>query len=309
MKTLDSKVAFVTGGASGIGLGMVQAFLAEGMKVVVADIREDHLAQTKALLGAGAQAHFIRLDVTDRPAMAAAAAEADAVFGKVHVLCNNAGVGIMAGAKDASYDDWDWSLAVNLNGAFNGVHCFLPGMLAHGEGGHIVNTASVAAVLPANIVYGAAKGAILGLSEGLRAELVGDNIGVTCLLSGPVATNIHEVAALRPERFSNTKLHEFEAKLAERKNNPYWLEPLEVGELVVDAIQRNLMFIFTHNEHKAGVARRFEALLDAFPRGEPAPGGAERLGFRIANPMYDEFLQRHEEPAGSRKQRAARSQK
>jgi NAD(P)-dependent dehydrogenase (short-subunit alcohol dehydrogenase family) len=300
MKVLQGKVAVVTGGASGIGLGMVRAFLDAGMKVVAADIRQDHLDAAAASLGARDDVVFLRLDVTDRAAIALAPAEVERRFGKVHVLCNNAGIGIIAGAKQATYDDWDWSMRVNLDSVFNGIHCFLPAILAHGEGGHIVNTASIAACLPASIVYGAAKCAVMGLSEGLRAELASDNIGVTCLLPGPTATNIHEVAALRPERYSDTKLGGFERQLANREANPYWLDPLLVGDLIVDAIRRNLLFVFTHNEHKAGVARRFEAILAAFPEGDVPPDSAQRLGFRIANPMYDDILAAGEPPARHR---------
>ncbi len=300
MKVLRGKVAFVTGGASGIGFGMVRAFLDAGMKVVAADIRPDHLDAAAAALGARDDVAFLQLDVTDRAAMAQAAAEVEQRFGKLHVLCNNAGIGIIAGAKQATYDDWDWSMRVNLDSVFNGIHCFLPAILAHGEGGHIVNTASIAACLPASIVYAAAKCGVMGLSEGLRAELAADNIGVTCLLPGPTATNIHEVARLRPKRYSNTKLGELEHKLANREANPYWLDPLLVGDLVIDAIRRNLLFVFTHAEHKAGVARRFEAILAAFPEGDVPPNSAERLGFRIVNPMYDEILAAGEPPARHR---------
>ena len=300
MELLEGRVAFVTGGASGIGLGIVNAFLDAGMQVVAADVRQDHLDAAAVQIGATNQVEFLKLDVTDRAAMDAAREHVIRRFGKVHVLCNNAGVGIVAGAKDASYDDWDWSMSVNLDGAFNGIHCFLPAIMAHGEGGHIVNTASIAACLPGNIVYAAAKCGVMGLSEGLRAELAPENIGVTCLFPGPTATNIHEVAKLRPERFSNTKLVAFENELGSRKPSPYWLDPRLVGDLVVDAVRRNLLFVFTHAEHRAGVARRFEAILAAFPREEVHPESAARLGFRIANPMYDEILAASQPPARHR---------
>jgi NAD(P)-dependent dehydrogenase (short-subunit alcohol dehydrogenase family) len=304
MKVLAERVAFVTGGASGIGLGIVRGFLDAGMKVVAADIRQDHLDAAAAALSASRDVAFLQLDVTDRAAMVSARAYTEERFGKVHVLCNNAGVGIVAGARDATYDDWDWSMSVNLTSVFNGIHCFLPALLSHGEGGHIVNTASIAACLPGNIVYAAAKCGVMGLSEGLRAELSSDNIGVTCLLPGPTASNIHEVARLRPSRFSNTNLGDFEQELATRSPSPEWLDPLLVGDLVVDAVRRNLLFVFTHNEHRAGVTRRFEAILAAFPSGEVVPGGAQRLGFRIANPMYDELLAAAEPPAKHRRSQA-----
>jgi NAD(P)-dependent dehydrogenase (short-subunit alcohol dehydrogenase family) len=243
----------------------------------------------------------MQLDVTDREAYKSAADAAIQRFGPIHVLCNNAGVGIMGDAQDLSYADWDWSLSVNLGGVFNGVHTFLPHLLAHREGAHIVNTASVGAVLPAGIAYGAPKAAVLAMSEGLRTELADRNIGVTCLLPGPVSSNIHEVAALRPARFSDSRLHDAEKKLAERKASPFWMDPLDVGYMVVDAIQRNLAVVFTHNEHREGVARRFEAILAAFPRDPVDAERAANLGFRIANPIYEQMLKTNEPPARGRK--------
>jgi NAD(P)-dependent dehydrogenase (short-subunit alcohol dehydrogenase family) len=252
-------------------------------------------------MGARDDLMFMQLDVTDRSAYKAAADAAIQRFGSIHVLCNNAGVGIMGAAEELSYADWDWSLGVNLGGVFNGVHTFLPHLLAHGEGAHIVNTASVGAVLPAGIAYGAPKAAVLAMSEGLRTELADRNIGVTCLLPGPVSSKIHEVAVLRPARFSDTRLHDAEKKLAERRASPYWMDPLDVGCMVVDAIQRNLAFIFTHNEHREGVARRFEAILAAFPREPVDAERAANLGFRIANPIYEQMLKAKEPPARGRR--------
>jgi NAD(P)-dependent dehydrogenase (short-subunit alcohol dehydrogenase family) len=298
MQDLAGKTAFVTGGASGIGLGMTVAFLDAGMNVMIADIRDEHLASVSSLLSdRGGRVAFQKLDVGDRDGMATAAQVTQNRYGPVHLLCNNAGIGIMAGAKEASYADWDWSLRVNLDSVFNGIHCFLPGMLAHGEGGHIVNTSSVAAILPANIVYAAAKCAVMGLSEGLRAELEPDGIGVTCLLPGPTATNIHEIAKLRPEQFSDTQLAAAEEELLARPHNRHWLDPMRVGEMVVDAVRRNLLFVFTHSEHKLGATRRFDAILAAFPPSRPGEEDTSRLGFRVANPMYEEILGLNAPPA------------
>jgi NAD(P)-dependent dehydrogenase (short-subunit alcohol dehydrogenase family) len=290
MRELGGKIAFVTGGASGIGLGMVQAFLAAGMKVMIADIRPDHLSHAAAELGAREDVALLPLDVTDRTAIEAAAAACVERFGAVHVLCNNAGVGVIGGAKDASYDDWDWSLAVNLTSVFNGIKAFLPYMLRQGQGGHIVNTASIAALLPASILYAAAKCGVLGLSEGLRGELAADDIGVSCLLPGPVVSNIHQVSAQRPAHFGNSGLGAIEAVLAERAPNPHWMEPRQAGDLVVQAIRDNELFILTHNEHRPGVEQRFAAITAAFPPGVPDPDGAAKLGFRISNPIYGELL-------------------
>ncbi len=299
MEQVEGKVAFVTGGASGIGFGMARVFLRNGMKVVIADIRQDHLDAAAARLKGANNVHFIRLDVTDRAAMKAAADEAERVFGKVHVLCNNAGVGILGGSKKATYDDWDWGLGVNLGGVINGLQTFVPRILKHGEGGHIVNTASMAAVMPGKgaVIYVTAKAAILGLSESLKAELAEDKIGVTVLCPGPIATNIREVAKLRPEKFAKSGLGEVEKGLATRPNAPSWMDPIEVGEMVLDAIRRDLLFVFTHNEFKDGVAQRFAATLAAFPRGPIDEERAKGIGFPTSNPLYAEILAANAEPA------------
>ena len=299
MDQVEGKVAFVTGGASGIGFGMARVFVRNGMKVVIADIRQDHLDEAAARLKGANNVHFIKLDVTDRARMKAAADETERVFGRVHVLCNNAGVGILGGSKRASYDDWDWGMSVNLGGVINGIQTFVPRILAHGEGGHVVNTSSMAGVLPGAgaVIYVTAKAAVLGLSEALRAELAGDKIGVTALCPGPIATNIHEVAKLRPDQFRNTGLGEIEQALANRKPSPVWMDPIAVGEMVLDAIKRDLAFIFTHNEFKAGVEQRFAATLAAFPRGAVDEERAKLFGFPVANPMYAALLAADPAPA------------
>src|SRR5579863_9968682 len=132
MEQVEGKVAFITGGASGIGYGMARVFLRNGMKVVIADIRQDHLDAAKADLKGANNVHFIKLDVTDRAAMKAAADETERVFGKVHVVCNNAGIGILGGSKKATYDDWDWGLGVNIGGVVNGIQTFVPRIQKHG---------------------------------------------------------------------------------------------------------------------------------------------------------------------------------
>src|SRR6266545_729118 len=151
MEHVEGKVAFITGGGSGIGLGIAKAFANAGMKAVLADVRRDHLDEAGTYFSEAGQSdvvHTIDLDVTDREAFARAADESERVFGKVHVLVNNAGMGIGGPIKLAGYDDWDWGLGVLLGGVVNGITVFLPRILAHGEGGHLVNTSSMSGVLP-----------------------------------------------------------------------------------------------------------------------------------------------------------------
>jgi NAD(P)-dependent dehydrogenase (short-subunit alcohol dehydrogenase family) len=210
----------------------------------------------------------------------------------VHVVCNNAGVGAFGEVTRMTYSDWDWILGVNLGGVVNGVHTFLPRLLAHGEGGHIVNTSSVGAVVPmgGGIAYIAAKSAVMGLTEALRSELSSGEIGVTLLSPGPTATNIHEVARLRPPQYQDSGLADIEQELAGRTAPAAWLDPLAVGELVLDAIRHNRLFVMTHNEFRAGAEARFKAILTGFPQGPVDLARQEALGFPVANPLYAEIL-------------------
>ncbi|MDE2043496.1 MAG: SDR family NAD(P)-dependent oxidoreductase, partial [Alphaproteobacteria bacterium] len=143
MQNLAGKTAFITGGASGIGLGVAKALLGAGMNVVIADIRDDHLAGAQAELAAPDKVLALKLDVTDRAAYECAADAAEACFGNIHILCNNAGVAVVGPTELATFADWDWCMNVLLGGAINGVVTMLPRILKHGEGGHILNTASM----------------------------------------------------------------------------------------------------------------------------------------------------------------------
>lgn len=294
LKDVVGKVAFITGGASGIGLGMAQAFLRRGMQVVIADIRDDHLAQAVALFADEPRIHCLKVDVTSRAGMSAAADEAEAKFGNIHVLCNNAGVGVLGGAKSVTYDDWDWSLAVNLGGVINGVQTFLPRMLAHGEPCHIVNTSTIGAVLPGpgGIVYLAAKSAVLTLSECLKNDLVDDNIGITVLIPGPTTTRIHEVGRLRPKQFQNTGVRDLEERLGQAPLFGNGMDPLQVGALVLQAIEHDQLFVFTHNDFKVGVEQRFAAVLTGFSDEPIDPARAAGFGFPVVNEIYTEMVRR-----------------
>ena len=158
MQDLTGKVAFITGGASGIGLGMARAFLAEGMKVALADWNEQHIAQAKEQLAGNNAAHFIKANVADRDSLRAAAQETLDAFGRIHVLCNNAGVNGGGTAASEDFDDWDRAIAVNLGGVVNGTKIIVPIIRAQGEGGHVVNTSSMAGVvtLPGLAAYSTA---------------------------------------------------------------------------------------------------------------------------------------------------------
>ena len=296
MEEVVGKTAFVTGGASGIGLGLSEAFLAAGMNVVIADLRPDHLETAlERLDGSGRRqnVHATELDVTDREGLARAADEAERVFGSVHVLCNNAGMGILGPVTLARYDDWDWGLGVLLGGVVNGIQTFLPRLLAHGEGGHIVNTASMAGVvpIPGAAIYITAKAAVIGLSEALRGELAGEGIGVSVFCPGPVQTNIREGGRMRPERYSNSGYTELEQELEERANSPLWMDPRECGERVLAGIRRDDLYIFTHREFREGADERFRAMLASFPDEPLDDERADNIRFLLSNPIFRTVLE------------------
>ncbi len=272
MRDLEGKVAFVTGGASGIGLGIAKKLLDAGMKVVIADLRQDHIDEARAWFEErqqGRNVHFIRLDVTDRAAMAAAADETEQVFGKLHVAVNNAGVGIEGPLKDATYDDWDFGLGVNLGGVVNGVQTFVPRIRKHGEGGHVVNTASLAAlvVMPAHMtMYATAKAAVVAMSEAMRTELGQDGIGVSVLCPGPIKSNIHQLSQNRPEQFKPSGgFAEAAERLGQRQVSDLWMEPEQVGDMVLKAIRNDEPYIITHGEWAGAVTSRYEAIMAAMP--------------------------------------------
>lgn len=275
MQDLNGKTAFVTGGASGIGFGLAEAFVDQGMNVVIVDIEQGALDTAKASLAQKSnRVHAIKLDVTDREAYARAADEVQRLFGNLHVLCNNAGVASRGLVQNASYDDWDWTLGVNIGGVVNGIRTFLPRMLAHGEGGHIVNTSSMAGLgaAPGNVVYSTSKFAVVGLSEGLRKELATQNIGVTVLCPAAVKTNFNRSARNRPETFADTGtvLTEEFYELSE-KSFEGGTEPREMGEMTVKAIKENLAFVLPHLEMKASYEAKVKGILDAWTTEPPNP--------------------------------------
>jgi len=271
MREVKGKVAFVTGGGSGIGLGIARVLTAAGMKVAIADVRQDHLdAAMKEL--AGREVHGLRLDVSDRKAMARAADETERVLGPVHLVCNNAGVSIFGPMDAATYEDWDWIMGVNVDGVINGVQTFVPRLKANGQGGHIVNTASMAGLIvgPGMGIYSASKFAVFGLTASLRYDLAPHRIGVSVLCPGFVRSNIHEAVLTRPKRLSRTGYH-VGAEDMKRLDGvlSVGMDPVEVGERVLEGVRRNDLYIFPHAEFRAELHEIFEEILAALPEDAP----------------------------------------
>jgi NAD(P)-dependent dehydrogenase (short-subunit alcohol dehydrogenase family) len=289
MDQFKGKTAFVTGGASGIGLALCRAFGQRGMDVAIADVEAAACAEAVDMLRAeGVRAIGEVCDVSDRESLANAAARAFSEFGKVHILCNNAGVSRAGPIERIAASDWDWVIGVNLKGLIHGLQIFLPHMKAHGEDGHIVNTASMNGVAGAALAgpYCATKFAAVGISEVLAAELRGSPIGVSVLCPSWVKTRMLDNGRNRPAQFGGPIALDLDGGNAER-NRRYaqaladGLDPAEVAELVLEAIEARRLYIFTHADRRNDIARRFEAMMEGFDAvaGE-APKPASRAAGR-----------------------------
>lgn len=275
MPDLDGRVAVVTGGASGIGKGIARQLRAEGMEVVIADVQEDAMGETATELGAVG----IRTDVSDVRSVQALARAVTERFGTVHVVCNNAGIGPWARIVDLTIDDWRWMVGVNLWGVIHGVHTFLPILLANAEGGHIVNTASMAGLVPTPRLgaYVTTKFGVVGLTETLAMELAQDGakVGVSVLCPGPVHTNIGRSSRNRPSELSEVGFADV------RLEDHYvyrpgfeWVEPDQAGAVVVDAVKSGKLYALTHPGALDGVQQRFRQVVGAFEQAQqerPAP--------------------------------------
>jgi NAD(P)-dependent dehydrogenase (short-subunit alcohol dehydrogenase family) len=272
MKDFAGKAAFITGGAGGIGLAMARAFGQRGMKVAIADVEAETCASAvEALRREGITAIGSTCDVSDRKALAEAANRTFAKFGKVHVLCNNAGVSRAGPIETIAASDWEWVIGVNLKGLIHGLQLFLPHMKAHGEEGHIVNTASINGVAGAPLAgpYSATKFALVGLSQVLAAELAETPIGVSVLCPSWVKTRMLDNGRNRPTCFGGPIKLDVDNANAER-NARYakalegGLDPAHVAQLVIGAIEARRLFVFTHAETRAAVERCYELMLEGF---------------------------------------------
>lgn len=285
MIDFKGRVAFVTGGANGVGIGIVRALLAEGAKVCIADIRQDAIDAALASLD-NREVMGVQVNVADRAAMADARAKVEAEFGVVTLLFNNAGINLFQTIEESSFSDWDWVMGVNLHGPINGVMTFVQPMIDHGQGGYIVNTASMAGWLASGSpgIYNTTKFAVRGLSESLRCSLAPKGIGVSCVCPGLVKSYIYASDDVRPaDLMADAKPvnHEHVERLAGM--HQVGMEPDVIGARIIAGMKENQMYIFPMPDHKEELAEYFEEVIGDYRDYPQDPGYDDRIkieGFR-----------------------------
>ncbi|MCK9381637.1 MAG: SDR family NAD(P)-dependent oxidoreductase [Sulfuritalea sp.] len=279
MKQFRDRTAVITGAASGIGLELAKRAAAEGMQLVLADIEYARLEEAAASLGLPAARLLLqKTDVSRESEIAALAEAAFARFGNVHLLCNNAGVGLTRVTWEHSTADWEWVLGVNLWSVIHGIGHFLPKMLAQGDEGHIVNTSSVAGLLstPGMAAYNVSKHGVVTLSETLYGELAAAKakVGVSVLCPAWVPTGIHQSARNRPDRFgSAAPAAGLSAAYEERMGQAVKsgrLTATDMASAVFDAIGEGRFYVIPHRKINNAIQLRMDDILN---QRNPTPLG------------------------------------
>jgi len=321
MQDLKGKHAFVTGAASGIGLGIAKAFAKVGAKVSIVDLRQKAIDEVLPWFKErGYEAQGIALDVTNREGYVAAADKAEEGFGPIHVLINNAGVEVpMVPLWQSTYDDVDFITGVNIKGAINGIITIVPRMLKHGEPSHVVTTSSQSglSVVPGATLYNLTKAAVAAMMETLASDLQGTNVNASAFCPGPVQGNLSVTSQeVRPDSLSQ------KAVVAPREVAPPPPPPTtgsaptdgfvapkmpdfskatipaeDAGDIVVRGILRNDLYIFTHPEFAPGIEAKYKAMLRAYPTDITPDPDREYIfknffGFLTNNPIYGTQQQR-----------------
>lgn len=255
MTRVAGKVAFITGGGSGVGFGQAAVFAGAGCKVAIADVRQDRLDEAAARIGSGGHEVLpVLLDITDREAYRRAADDVEARLGPVQLLFNTAGVSQFGPLADATPDDWEWQIGVNLWGVINGIQVFLPRMLERGDDCHIVNTASMSAfvALARTGIYCTTKMAIRGLTECLAMDLEGTSVRVSLLCPGAVNSNIHESVLTRPKRLADTGYYGSDPEVFARLKRviEVGMEPETLAKYVLTGVENDAFYILPYPEFR-----------------------------------------------------------
>jgi NAD(P)-dependent dehydrogenase (short-subunit alcohol dehydrogenase family) len=273
MKDFAGKTAFITGGGSGAALGQAKVFSEAGMKVVIVDIRKDHLDEAMAYFRKkNAAVHAIQLDVTDRQAYARAADETEKVFGTPELLCLTAGVNSFGPIEKATYDDWDWLMDVNLKGVINGMVTWVPRMIRAAKGGHILATSSMGGFFGSAGAgpYSAAKAAVNNMMEGYRQSLEKYGIGVSVLCPANIKSRIYEAIKTRPAKYPNSGFIETQETIDTLKNiHKDGMDPVELAQWTKKGIEANQFWILPYPESKMMLERRFKEIVDSVRKATP----------------------------------------
>jgi len=274
------RTAFITGGASGAGLGQAKVFGRLGCKVAIADMREDAVFEAlESLRSEGITAHGVQLDVTDRKRFVDAADEVESVLGPVSMLFGTAGVSIFGPLEKATYDDYDWIMGVNFGGVVNLMQTFVPRMIERDLGGHIVNTASLGCFFTGSVsgIYSASKFAVHGITMAMRDALKDYGIGVSVVAPANIKSNIAESVRTRPEKYARSGYEVDEREIAAlHEIYSQGMEPEELAEHVKEAILENRFYIIPYPEAREGLQAIFHQALDALPPPESDREGQEK---------------------------------
>lgn len=312
MENLKGKTAFITGGASGLGLGIAKACAKEGMNIVLADFRQKPLDDALVIFKEnGWPAIGVTLDVTDREGYVKAADQAEAAFGKIHLLVNNAGISVgepQVAAGKYDYKDIDLAIDVNYKGILNGIMTIVPRIIKHGEGGHIVSTASMAGLIPVPgfILYNSLKNAVISVMETLACDLKSVNIGSSVFCPGPFQTNLGMSSTeLRAKHFG-IEIPTFAPPPAPPKDDnaappppppagapmfdfsKIMRDPDEAGARVVRGIKRGDIYILSHSDFKKGWDARAAAISKAFPDEPHNEAFQMMFGMLTYNPIFED---------------------
>lgn len=282
MKDFKGKVAFITGGASGAGFGQAKVFSEAGCRIVIADIRQDHLDEAVAYFKAkNVDVHAIKLDITDRKAYAAAADEVERAFGgPPQLVFNTAGVNTFGPTEASTFEDYDWVIGVDLGGVINGMVTFVPRMIKAGKGGHIATVSSWGGFMgqPGCAPYSAAKAAVNNLMESYYLSLKQYGIGVSVLCPTGIKSNIGESTFTRPKRFENTGYNVTDETIEfMRKHYSFGIDPMELARILKKGIEDEILYVIPLADPEKALRDNFERVINyTTPQGTKRQDEADR---------------------------------